>query len=291
MSVKQKVNVSLIVSNYNNGRYLHEFMQSLIKSTVEPLELIMIDDGSTDSSIEILEQYSHLDYLKLIRFPINQGFTAALNAGLEVAKGKYIMRTDPDDLILPDRIERQFKYMEEHPDVDVLGANVIYFNDNQKREVNVSNFPATHSKIVKAYRRGEHGLLHATVVAKAPVYQSYRYQEIFPSEDYELFSRMVVDGKKFANMVQPVNLVRIHESSSTSNLQYNAIRQTFAFRDKVFHTRTSKLRIKWYFFHIRHYRKYQLARNPLLKYLYLFITAITYPTKAMKKIGQATSCI
>ena len=286
MGSKQRVDVSVIVSNYNNGRYLDDFMRSVDASTVEPFELIMIDDGSTDNSLEILNLYSRLDYLKQICFPSNLGFTAALNAGLEAARGKYIMRADPDDMILPNRIEKQFHFMEEHSQVDILGANVIYFNDNKGKKINLSNFPLTHSGIVKAYKRGEHGLLHATVIAKTEVYQSYRYQEIFPSEDYELFSRMAVDGKKFENMVQPVNLVRIHESSSTSNLQYNAIRQTFAFRDKVFNTHTSWFRIRWYFIHIRHYRKYQLAGNPLLKYIYLFITAITYPSKALKRIGR-----
>jgi glycosyltransferase involved in cell wall biosynthesis len=291
MNNQPQADVSVIVANYNNGRYLHDFMQGVIASSVTPRELIMVDDGSTDNSIEVLETYRYLDSLKLILFPANQGFTAALNAGLGAARCKYIMRADPDDVILPGRIGEQFRFMEDHPEIEVLGANVIYFNDQTGKKINGSNFPLTHRGIVKAYRRGEHGLLHATVIAKAEVYQSYRYQEIFPSEDYELFSRMVMDGRQFASLSKPVTLVRIHERSSTGNLQLSAIRQTFAFRDQVFHTRTSKPRIWWYFFHISHYRKYQAARNPVLKYLYLFITAMSYPPKAVRRIKQAINSI
>lgn len=274
----------MLVANYNNGRYLYDFMQSVIASTFAPRELIVVDDGSTDNSMEVLEKFKYLDYLKLIQFPTNLGFTAALNAGLFAARGKYIMRADPDDILLPGRIGEQFFFMEENQDIDLLGANVIYFNEHTKKEVNGSNFPLTHHGIVKSYRRGEHGLLHATVIAKAEVYQAYRYQEIFPGEDYELFSRMVMDGKRFASLPKPVNLVRIHESSSTSTIQYQAIRQTYAFRDLVFGTKTTGLRMAWYFFYIRNYRNYLLSRNPLLKFSYIMIAVLTYPAKAFRRI-------
>lgn len=284
MSERKTADVSIIVANYNNGAYLDDFMRSIMKSTVEPLELILVDDGSTDDSIEVLRQYQHLNYLKIIRFDSNRGFTAALNEGLDAAKGSYIMRADPDDMILPQRIELQYDFMIKHPQVDILGANVIYFNDRLKKNINKSNFPVSHEKIVRAYRRGEHGLLHATVIAKAEIYLTYRYQDIFPSEDYELFSRMVRDGKVFANLAAPVNHVRVHEKSSTSKLQYQAIHQTFNFRDRVFGTSTSVIRKYWYFTHIRFYRKYQLSRCPVAKYGNLLLAVITYPAKAFRRL-------
>lgn len=282
---KEIADISVIVSNYNNGRYLIDFMESVVESTMWPRELILIDDGSTDDSVEILEKFCYLPFLKLVLFAQNRGFTAALNKALEIAGGKYVMRADPDDKLLPDRIQRQFIFMEKNSDVDISGANVIYFHDCQAKELNRSNFPLTHAQIVKTYKSGEHGLLHATVIAKAGVYQSYRYQKIFPSEDYELFSRMVMDNKRFANLYEPVNLVRIHQSSSTSNLQMASIRQTFAFRDQVFGTKTSDFRIRWYFWHIINYRKYQLSQAPLTRYLFLLLSAVAYPSKISRRIG------
>lgn len=280
----QTADVSIIVANFNNGRFLKEFLESVMSSTVEPLELIVVDDGSTDDSMEILGRFAFLPYLKTIRFTENKGFTTALNIGLDAAKGKFIMRADPDDIILPQRIAVQYQYMLSHPEVDILGANVIYFNDTIKKEINRSNFPLHHDRICRAYQRGEHGLLHATVMAKSGIYQGYRYQEIFPSEDYELFSRMTMDGRIFANLENPVNLVRIHQESSTSKLQFHAIRQTFVFRDKVFKTKTSRLHTLWYYLFIRFYRKYQLSTSFVPRHFYLFLTALTYPAKAFKRI-------
>ncbi len=287
--MKNTVSVSIIAANYNNGQFLHDFIQSIINSTVLPEELIIIDDGSTDNSLSILDDYQYLDFLKPIRFQQHIGLTAALNAGLDVAKGKYIMRADPDDILLPNRIERQFKFMEENEDVDIAGANVIYFNDKDKKEINVSNFPLTHKGIVKAYQRGEHGLHHPTIIAKSAVYQLYRYQKVFPGEDYEIFSRMVSDGKRCANLKEPVNLMRIHGSSSTSNLKFEAIRQTFEFRDKIFRTKTSKWWIYVYYQHILHYRSYQITKKLIPKYFHLFISCMMYPSKAWRKLVKCTN--
>lgn len=288
MNTNSRADVSVIVPNYNNGRYLHEFMKSVLSSTIEPCELIVIDDGSTDNSLVILEEYKNIDFLKLIRFQQNMGLTFALNAGLDLAKGKYIMRSDPDDLMLPNRIERQFRFMEQNPDIDVAGANVVYFNERDKKEINISNFPPDHNEIVKAYKRGEHGLHHPTVIAKAAVYKSYRYQKIFPGEDYEIFSRMVLDGRKFANLSLPVNLMRIHGGSSTSNLKITTIRQTFDFRDLIFGTKTNPLWILIYYRHIRHYRSYQLAEKGIIKYIHLLISGILYPAKVWRRLIKKT---
>jgi glycosyltransferase involved in cell wall biosynthesis len=281
---KATIDVSVIVANYNNGRYLRDFFESVLASTVCPRELIFVDDGSTDDSPRLVSEYQSLPFLKIILFNKNQGFTKALNVALDVASSKYILRVDPDDLLLPDRFDRQFRFMEAHPEVDVSGANVIYYQDQQRSPINRSNFPSSHVRIVKTYRKGEHGLLHATVIAKAAVYKAYRYQDIFPSEDYELFSRMARDGRIFANLHKPVNLVRVHYQSSTSNLTINSIKYTFRLRDEIFGSQTSRTRIWCYFQHIRFYRKYHLNRSLLVRHLFLLLSALFYPAKVLRRL-------
>jgi glycosyltransferase involved in cell wall biosynthesis len=281
---RKSVDVSVIVANFNNGRYLRDFFHSVLASTVCPRELIFVDDGSTDDSREQLSEYQDIPYLKLILFNNNKGFTKALNVALELASSKYILRVDSDDMMLPDRLERQFRFMEEHPEVDVSGANVIYCQDQRMEPINRSNFPTRHAQIVKTYRRGEHGMLHATVIAKAAVYKAYRYQDIFPSEDYELFSRMVRDGRCFANLHKPVNLVRVHPRSSTSNLTINSIRYTFRLRDEIFSTKTARARIWLYFYHIRYYRKYQLNNSQVTRHLFLLMSSLFYPSKILRRL-------
>jgi len=285
---KRTVSVSIVAANYNNGKYLQQFIESVSASTVLPHELIIVDDGSTDDSLTVLNGYSDLLFLRVIPFKQNLGFTAALNAGIEASTGKYIMRADPDDLLHPERIGQQYQFMEENPDLDVLGSNVLYFNDQDGSDITVSNFPLTDIAIKKAYLQGEHGLMHATTILKTNVFKQYRYQHIFPGEDYELFSRMVKDGHKFQNLARPLYKVRVHAGSSSSNLKFESIRQTFAFRDQIFGTKTSKCRIVIYFQHIRHYRSYQMAGNSITKYFHLLLSVLFYPAKLVKRLKKAT---
>jgi glycosyltransferase involved in cell wall biosynthesis len=293
MSAKPKTDVSVIVPNFNNGMFLTDFLQSIINSTVEPRELIVVDDGSIDNSVNILESFAWIEYLKVIRFEKNLGLTAALNAALEASHGKYVMRADPDDILMPGRIETQNDFMVANPEVDVLGCNVIYFDGKTGKDINTSNFPLKSSKILDAYYKGEHGIQHPTAFVKGNVYRKYRYQEIFPGEDYEIFSRMVKDGCRFANLPQPLYRMRVHSGSSTSNLKTGFIENTFKFRDQIFGTKTSKVRIRFYYLHVLFYRKFQIDDNLFLKYLFLLLSIVFYPKKLQKRIftNETRTCI
>lgn len=284
---KNTVDVSIIVPDYNNGRFLDDFIESVINSTVEPRELIIVDDGSTDESAEILQKYEHLCFLRILRFAKNEGLPAALNAGLDAAKGKYIMRADPDDILHPERIERQFVYMGLHPDTDVLGCNVWYFHHESGKDINISNFPAGHRQIIKIYRQGLHGIQHPTAFIKHDIVQKYRYSKVFPGEDYDFFSRMAKDGCQFANLPEPLYRMRVHSLSSTSNLKMAAIRYTFEIRDKIWGTKTPQIRIFSYYYFVRFYRRYQIATNGLLKYLYLFLAILCNPVSLFKRLKRA----
>lgn len=282
--MKPTYDISIIVPNYNNGKYLSEFIESVIQSGILPSELVIVDDGSTDDSMKILESFSELPFLKVVSFPENRGLTAALNAAIEVAAGKYIMRADPDDKLHPDRIKKQTEFMLKNPQVDVLGCNVMYFSNNTRTTINQSNFPLEHDEIVKRYSNGEHGIQHPTAFLRGDIYKKYRYQKIFPGEDYEIFARMAFDGLTFANLKEPLYFMRVHSGSSTSNLSIKTMIQTYSFRDKVYGTHTNRLRILTYFWHIMFYRKYQTSRFFITKYLFLLISAICYPSKVLTRI-------
>jgi glycosyltransferase involved in cell wall biosynthesis len=216
--MKKTLHVSIVVANYNNGRYLTRFINSIEESSVIPHELIIVDDGSKDNSLEILENFKELAYLKVLKFKKNRGFTTALNKGIVTASGKYVMRADPDDIFLPERIEKQYDFLEKHKEVDIVGCNVIYFNSQTNKDVNKSNFPLTHEEIEKTYIHGEHGVQHPTVCGKTSIYQQYKYGSIFPAEDYEIFARMIKDGNKFANISEALYRMRVHSKSSTGNI-------------------------------------------------------------------------
>jgi glycosyltransferase involved in cell wall biosynthesis len=284
---KKTADVSMIVPNYNNGKFLDEFILSVVGSTVLPRELIIVDDGSTDNSIQVLKNYKDLEFLTVIYFEKNLGLTAALNAAIDAATGKYIMRADPDDILFSDRIERQLEFMDKNPDIDVLGCNVLYFDSQTKKDINISNFPLAHPEIELTYRRGEHGIQHPTAFIKGEVYRKYRYQKTFPGEDYEILARMVRDGYRFANLPEPLYHMRVHTASSTGNLKIVHIRNTFNFRDEIFGTKTGKLHVFLYYQYILNYRKYQMGKGGVFRYLYLMVSVIAYPGKLFKRINRA----
>lgn len=283
--IKPTADISIITANYNNGRYIGAFIKSVMDSTILPRELIIVDDGSSDESRDVLAKHAHLPYLKTILFEKNQGFTSALNTALEAASGKYIMRADPDDLLMPDRIEKQFSYLENNPETDILGSNAVYFSDDGQ-QLNRTNFPLHHDCISNTYRKGEHGVLHATVCGKRSVYQQYRYQPLSPGEDYELFARMAKDGRRFAALNETLYMVRVHCESASSQISREAIDRTFRFRDQIFGTKTSRMKVWMYWNHIRFYRKALISSNFSRKHANLFVSIMFYPGKLTKRLWQ-----
>lgn len=282
--MKKIVDVSLLAANYNNGEFLSDFFNSIINSTIQPKEIIFVDDGSTDNSLEIIKIYSNLPQLKLIKFQINKGRASALNAGKFECLSKYTLIIDPDDILLPNRIEIQFNYMEKNPEIDVLGGNVIYFNSKTGEKLNISNFPTSNSKIYKTFYRGENGVLQPTVICKTKVLKKFDYKQIVPGQDYELFARMAKAGYYFAAIKEPVNKMRIHINSVVSNVKLQSFINLYKYRDKIFGTKTSKIKICLYFWHIKYYRKSMFSKNRISKYFDLSLSIIAYPQKILRRI-------
>ena len=121
------LSISVVMPTFNTTvAVLQEAVESILSQTFRDFEFIIIDDGSTDDSYDYLCGL-HDDRIKLIRNPYNQGITKSLNIGLSHSRGKYIARMDSDDIALPYRLERQFAFMESHPDVIACGSNVEIF--------------------------------------------------------------------------------------------------------------------------------------------------------------------
>ncbi len=282
---KEQVSVSIVAANFNNGRYLDDFFKSIMESSVLPEEVILADDGSTDNSLQVIKKYSDLPFVKIIRFEKNKGFCHALNAGVEASGGKYILRIDPDDIMLPNRIAVQFDFLEKNKNIDVVGSNVIYFDDSTGRELIRSNFPESHEKIKKEYYDGDHGVQHPSVMIRSSVMKQYKYnQDNVLAEDYEIFAKMIQDGHTFANIQEPLTKMRIHGKSAGSNIKYDTIKNTFKLRDKIFNTSTSVLKIRFYYWYMLNYRRFLLSESKLLKPVYLGLSVMCHPQKLLKRL-------
>jgi len=125
--------VSVILSVYNGEKYLAEAIESILNQTYINFEFIIIDDGSTDKSLEIIASYDDKRIVLVSRE--NRGLIASLNEGIEQAKGKYIARMDADDISLPQRFIEQVSYMEEHKDIGVCGSWVEVFGENLNKKI------------------------------------------------------------------------------------------------------------------------------------------------------------
>jgi glycosyltransferase involved in cell wall biosynthesis len=282
----QKIaNVAVVAANYNNGPFLRAFIHSILASTMLPEQIIIVDDGSTDHSQKILKELKNIPTATFIFSEKNEGFANALNKGIAAVKTAYIMRADPDDLLHTSRIEKQYEFLQAHPEICGVGCNVEYFHVEIVRKLNRSNFPIGTEAVKKAYMKGEHGLQHPTIMMKADVLKEFPYhQNQFPAEDYDLFARLIASGYQFTNLREVLYTMRIHKSSISSNLKFATIKKTFKLRKELFGIRTSILKQITYFFHILTYRHYLLEQNMIKKGLFLFVSIVCNPQKLYKRL-------
>ncbi len=123
-----KVLVSVVMSVYNDEQYLKESLDSIFAQTIQDFELIIVDDCSTDRTVEIIENY-HDDRIRLICNSENRGLTRNLNTALEYVQGTYIARMDGDDKSRPERFEKQIAYLEQHPELMLISCRTHMFGE------------------------------------------------------------------------------------------------------------------------------------------------------------------
>ena len=121
--------ITVLMSVYNGERYLQESIKSILCQTFTNFEFIIIDDCSDDTSCKIIESYND-KRIKLIRNRINLGLSASLNIGIRASRGKYIARFDSDDISCPERIETQYRFMEENSQIGILGTGYYKIDQN-----------------------------------------------------------------------------------------------------------------------------------------------------------------
>jgi len=285
VSNKRIVDVSIVSANFNKGEYIHEYFESILNSSVLPNEIILIDDASTDNSLDELRKFKHLDFLTIKTLTRNAGFAEALNIGIRIARSRYIMRLDPDDFITENRIKKQFTYLNEHPDIDILGSNAYYFNQRRKRKIYVTKFPIIHDDIKTSFLKGDNGILHSSVMGKVSVFRSNLYnQENYPAEDYDIFARMIKNNIKFENLPEPLTYYRIYKGNTSFSRLRMTVRKAFVVRERIFHKPISSLKVWLNYQHLYWYRLFLLKGRGFYRYFCLVLSLIFRPGKIIKRI-------
>ncbi len=198
--------ISVLLPVYNSELYIKEAIDSILNQTFSDFEFIIIDDASTDKSVEIIQSYSD-SRIQLIVKPQNLGYTNSLNYGLTIAKGDYIARMDSDDISLPFRFEKQVAFLEANLDVVACGTNYQILGTDY-----VVTKPELHEDI-KIELLTESCIGHPTVMLRNETLQKNQisYQIKFePAEDYALWVHMLNYGK-LHNLQEVLFLYRNHE--------------------------------------------------------------------------------
>ena len=185
--------ISVLLSCFNDASYLNNSISSILNQTLKEFEFIIINDGSTDNTSDVINKYLKTD--KRIR-TINQeniGLTKSLNKGIRIAKGKYVARIDADDISYEQRLIKQYNFLEENKNIVLVGAQRI-INDNINNTVRKDFLPLTTNEVRKTaiYRNP---FFHSLVMFRKDVIKKVGfYDETFKYvQDRELWSRIIHD--------------------------------------------------------------------------------------------------
>lgn len=203
--------VSVVLPCYQAERHLQEALDSLLRQTHRHLEVVAVDDGSTDGTAGILSTTARADpRVRILTQPENRGLVAALNRGVEAARGELVARMDADDVALPDRVARQVAALERWPGTDVVGTGVRLV-DEEGRPMEQRPPRARTPVGCRFLSYLATPLVHPSILARARVLRAHPYRkapETLHAEDYELFARMVRDGVVLRNLEEPLLLLR-----------------------------------------------------------------------------------
>ncbi len=198
--------VTVLMAVHNGLPYLSEAMESILDQTFSDLEFLIVDDASTDGSLDLLQR--HPD--RRIRIIINQKrleLSRSLNLGLEVALGEYIARMDHDDISYSSRLAEQVRFLDTNPKVDVVGTNARTIGETRQ----IWSYPKSDEDIRSEFIFNS-ALVHSSVMIRRTTFERYklRYDPDFKrAQDYELWTRAAAD-LYFANLDRELVRYRIH---------------------------------------------------------------------------------
>lgn len=209
-NVKKYPLVTVLMPVFNAERYVKEAVNSILNQSLKDFELLIIDDGSTDSSYNILKSYND-SRIRLYKNEKNLGLIVTLNKGFELSEGKYIARMDADDIALPARLEKQFTFMENNPATGVLGSAFQEFKANGKGKI--IRFLNNNDEL-KCVLLFNSCMGHPTIMFRTEFIKKkqLKYDSAYiHAEDYELWSR-AIQLTRFSNHPFPLLLYRLHDS-------------------------------------------------------------------------------
>lgn len=233
MKLTNKVNkplVSVVIPVYNGVPYLVETVESIFLSTDLPIEVILVDDGSTDGSKAKCRKLSTIyKNLKYIDFKNNNGMTRCLNEGIRVAKGEFIARINQDDLMVRGRLEKQVEFLQTHPKYVAVGSYVQLFTKGNPQYDTIT-FPTTDEQIKRMWMTLSPFADPTVMYRRAMVLQTDGYQQtMWPADDVHMWYQLGSRGK-LANIPEFLTKVRWHENAGSIKSHKLQMQKTWELR-------------------------------------------------------------
>jgi len=198
--------VSVVMAVFNGASWIGAAVESLLGQTLTDLEVIVIDDGSTDATRDVLASLG--DSRLRIERRARQGLTRSLNRALELARAPLLARLDADDIALPERLSRQLQFLDAHPAVGLLGTGAREI-DPAGREVAIVRPPLDDVAIRRALIRANPFVHSSVIMRRAALDQTGVYDPSFPvAQDYDLWMRLA-RVTRLANLPEPLVIRRL----------------------------------------------------------------------------------
>lgn len=221
--------ISVIIGIFNVGDTLAEALDSLLSQTFQDFNVILCDDGSSDNTVEIAQQYC-MDFpgkFILLRNEHNMGLNYTLNKCLDAADGEYIARMDGDDLCVPTRFEKQVAFLDQHPEYAIVSTAMTHFDENGVYRISrLKEYPGKLDFIK------ENPFCHAPVMIRAEAYRAVGGYTVdvrmLRVEDVDLWFKLYAAGYKGHNIQEPLYMMRDdREASSRRKFKYR-VNSTYA---------------------------------------------------------------
>lgn len=203
--------VSIAIPFYNDERYLSYSIQSVINQTYHNWELFLINDGSTDKSLSIARSFEVVDdRITVVSDGLNKGLAHRLNETIGMAKSDYYLRMDADDIMFPDRVQKQIAFLEEHPEIDVSGTSAVIIDENNEILFGMKGpmtAPQKRSDVING-----NIFIHPSVAGHTAWFREHPYDDSKRrSQDFFLWLSSV-DDSKFGIFDEPLLFYRVMDN-------------------------------------------------------------------------------
>ncbi|MDB3972300.1 glycosyltransferase [Candidatus Thioglobus sp.] len=225
------IKISVVMSVFNGERYLEDSIKSILNQSYRDIEFIIINDGSTDCTLEIIKRYQNADNRIILIDQENMGLTKSLNVGLKHVTGDYVARMDADDISTPDRFTLFLKFMRINNNVSIYTTPALMINKNETSMRVIPNYFRRNgfNQVMLNYHNS---LIHGALIIKTNLIKKFKYNEAFGySQDFELYHRLMRNKHSISYDKNNITYkLRIHTNSISnthSSEQLKLYRQIF----------------------------------------------------------------